>query len=80
MLSFIGNIGGGRQVLGLDIKNYSPGANHIYQQVSDKESVKDEQGKVVGIEEDLYSASVSCINQTLGFGTRIVTTIRVTHN
>ena len=58
--------------MGLDIKNYSPGANSIYKQVSGKESVKEEQGKVVGIGEDLYSASVSGINPTLGFGTRIV--------
>ena len=72
LLSVTGNIGGGRQALGLDIKNYSPGANPIYKQVSGKESVKEEQGKVVGIWEYLYSASVSGINPTLGFGTRIV--------
>ena len=72
MLSVTGNIGGGRQSLGLDIKNYSPGANPIYKQVSGEESVKEEQGKVVGIGEDLYSASVNEINPALGFGTRIV--------
>ena len=72
MLSVTGNIGGGRQALGLDIKNYSPGANPIYKQVSGKESIKEEKGKVVGIGEDLCSASVSGSISTLGFGTRIV--------
>ena len=72
LLSVTGNIGGGIQALELDIKNYSPGANPIYKQVSGRESVKQEQGKVVGIGEDLYSKSVSGINPTLGFGTRIV--------
>ena len=56
----------------LDIKNYSPEANTIYKQVSGRESVKEQQGRVVGIGEDLYRASVSGINPTLGFGTRIV--------
>ena len=71
MLSLTGNIGSGRQALRLDIKNYSPGANLIYKQASGKDSVKEEQGKVIRIGEDLYRASVSGINPTLGFGTRI---------
>ena len=54
--SVTGNIGGGRQAWGLDIKNYSPG-------VSGEESVKKEQGKVVVI--DLHSTSVSGIDPTL---------------
>ena len=49
LLSVTGNIGDGRQELELDIKNYSPGANPVYKQVSGRESVKQEQGKVVGI-------------------------------
>ena len=72
LLSVTGNLGGGRQALGVDIKNYSLGVNPIYKQVSDRETVKVEQGKVVGIGEDLYSASISGINPTPGFGTRIV--------
>ena len=70
LLSVTGNIGGGRQALGLDIKIYSPGANPSFKQVSGKESVKEEQGKVVRT--DLHSASVSGIDPTLRFGTRIV--------
>ena len=70
LLSVTGNIGGGRQALGLDIKSYSPGANPSFKQVSGKESVKEEQGKVVGT--DLHSASVSGIYPTLRFGTRII--------
>ena len=50
LLSTTGSIVGGRQALGLDIKNYSPGAYPIFKQVSGKESVKEEQGKVVGID------------------------------
>ena len=66
MFSVTGNIGGGRQAWGLDIKNYS--SNPIFKQVSGKESVKEEQGKVLVIGEDLYSASESGINPTLAFG------------
>ena len=40
--------------------------------MSGKESIKEEQCKVVGIGEDLYCASVGGINPTLCFGTRIV--------
>ena len=40
--------------------------------MSGKESVKEEQGKVVGIGKNIHSTSVSGINPTLGFGTRIV--------
>ena len=47
LLIVTGNIGGGRQAWGLDIKNYSPGAYPIFKQVSGKESVKEEQGKVI---------------------------------
>ena len=65
LLSVTGNIGGERQALGLDIKNYSPGANPIYKQVSGKESVKEEQAKVVGIGEVLCSASLVVLSQPL---------------
>ena len=48
LLSVTGNIGCGRQALGLDIKNYSPGANPIYKQVSGKESVRKNKVKLSG--------------------------------
>ena len=78
LLSVTGNIGDGRQAWGLDIKNYSSGANPSFKQVANKESVKEEQGKVVGTE--LHSASVSSIDPTLRFGTRIVYDDRENHN
>ena len=48
LLSVIGNIGGGRQELGLDIKNYSPGANPVYKQVSGRESISKNKVKLSG--------------------------------
>ena len=57
LLSVSGDIGSGKQAVGLDIKSYSPKSKPGQQQVRDSETIKAEQGETSGVSKDLLSAS-----------------------
>ena len=56
-MSVSGDLGSGKQAVGLDIKNYSSKGKPGQQQVRDSETIKAEQGETSGVSKNLPSAS-----------------------
>ena len=57
LLSVSGDLGSGKQAVGLEIRSYSPNSKPGQQQVRDSETRKAEQGETSGVGKKLPSAS-----------------------